>query len=61
MTGCNLWLGAIYDQLQSMTGMKENSLFRADIDRNGREKLMDILRLYDTTSFYIYIDIYILT
>ena len=37
----------VYDRVQSMTGMKENSLFRAGVDRNGWEKLMDVLRLYE--------------
>ena len=34
-----------------MTGMKENNLFREDVQRNVKKKSMDVLRLYDTKMF----------
>ena len=37
-----------------MTGMKENGLFRADVHRSGQKKLMDVLRLYDTTYVILF-------
>ena len=30
LTGCHLWLGAIFDHVLSLTGLIENGLFRAD-------------------------------
>ena len=43
---------SIYDRAKSMAGVIFKNLFKADVLRNGREKLMDVLRVYDTNSFF---------
>ena len=38
--------------MQSLTDLRENSLFRADEDINGLKKLMDVLRVFRLVIFF---------
>ena len=50
----NLYKLKVYDWVQSMTGLKEDSLYEADIDRNGWKKLIDVSKLYITNFISIF-------